>query len=541
MKLSVAIIAKNEEKTLPKLLESIREVDDIVLVDTGSTDKTIEIAKSYGVRVFEKKFDIIINKKLKEKIFEITGKEVNVGDKVFDFASARNWISKQAKHDMIFMPDCDEIVEWNLQEVEKFLDDRYDKVSYKYTFSFDANGKPIIEFNHSKLYNRKRVNWHRTVHEVLIPETFTTNVDGWMTDQELNFLYQLSKKYNTISEIGSWKGRSTNALLTGCKGMVTAIDHFQGSDEKDLTHGAVGIYEQFLENTKWANNLEVYKMSSEEASKKDEKFEMVFIDGEHTYEGVKKDIELWRGKATKIICGHDYCDAWKGVMKAVDESFEKVGVVGSIWYVVLEGDITDTLPIKEGFCKDIYLKHYQNKQTNREQYLIGLTVDYIINGYNDRNIHYLARELYYKGQYEKAIELFTQHIKSNGWRTEQGQSYIFMGDCYRKLGNDIKAIECYSIGFSYDVKRREGLLGLAKIYYDRKQWKDAEILYRASLLIEKGSYYANSSANYGHFPLGMLSVCLYYQGKKDESLDYLKKAIELDPSNETYNNNLAYY
>jgi glycosyltransferase involved in cell wall biosynthesis len=541
MKFSIALISKNEEKTLPKLLESIKGVDDIVLVDTGSTDKTIEIAKSFGVRVFEKRFDIIITKELKEKIFEITGREVNIGDKIFDFASARNWIAEKAKNDMIFSPDCDEVLEWNLQEVEKFLDDNYGKVSYRYTFSFDQNGKPIIEFNNCKFYNRKRVNWQRTVHEVLIPETFTTNIDGWMTDEELNFLYQLSKKYKTIAEIGSWKGRSTNALLKGCKGKVTAIDHFKGSDEKDLTHGAVGIYEQFLDNTKWADNLEVYKMSSEEASKKEETFEMVFIDGEHTYEGVKKDIDLWKGKATKIICGHDYCNGWKGVMKAVDENFKNVGVVGSIWYVILDGNIDDALPIKEVFCKDIYLKHYQNKQTNREQYLIGLAVDFIINGYNDRNIHYLARELYYKGEHKKAIDLFTMHVKSNGWRTEQGQSYIFMGDCYRYLGNDNKAIECYSIGFSYDVKRREGLLGLAKIYYDNKQWKEAEILYRASLLIEKGSYYANSSYNYGHLPYGQLSVCLFYLNKKEESLEMLKKALELDPENKIYKENLKYY
>lgn len=541
MKFTVAIISKNEEATISKLLESIKGVDDIVLVDTGSTDKTIEIAKSYGVRVFENKFDIIITPELKEQIFNLTGEETNVGDKVFDFASARNWIAQQAKHDMIFMPDCDEVVEWNLLEVEKFLDDCYDSVSYKYTFSFDKYNKPIVEFNGSKFYNRKKAKWERIVHEIIVPETYKTSVEGWMTEEELNFLYQLSKKYNTIAEIGSWKGRSTNALLTGCKGKVTAIDHFQGSDEKDKTHKAVGIYEQFVENTKWANNLEVYKMSSEEASSKDEQFEMVFIDGEHTYEGVKKDIELWKGKATKIICGHDYCDAWEGVKKAVDEKFEKVGTVGSIWYVVLEGDITDALPFKSGFCKDLYLKHYQNKETNRSQYERGLAIDYIINGYNDRNCHYLARELHYKGRYEKAIELFKKHIENKGWKTEQGQSYIFMGDCYRSLGNDEKAIECYAIGFSYDVKRREGLLGLAKIYYDRKQWRDAEILYKASLLIERGSYYANSSSNYGHFPLGMLSVCLYYLGKKEESLEFLNKALELDPENETYKNNLTYY
>ncbi len=50
--LSVAIITKNEEKDLPRCLESISFADDIVVVDSGSTDATVEIAKKYGCRVF---------------------------------------------------------------------------------------------------------------------------------------------------------------------------------------------------------------------------------------------------------------------------------------------------------------------------------------------------------------------------------------------------------------------------------------------------------------------------------------------------------
>ncbi len=50
--LTLAMIVKNEEFFLPQCLESVKGiVDDMVIVDTGSTDKTIEIAKSYGARV----------------------------------------------------------------------------------------------------------------------------------------------------------------------------------------------------------------------------------------------------------------------------------------------------------------------------------------------------------------------------------------------------------------------------------------------------------------------------------------------------------
>ena len=66
-------------------------------------------------------------------------------------------------------------------------------------------------------------------------------------------------------------------------------------------------------------------MTSEEAHEqlKDRKWDMIFIDALHTYEGVKKDIELWKDNATVILSGHDYTPGWPGVVKAVDESVGK--------------------------------------------------------------------------------------------------------------------------------------------------------------------------------------------------------------------------
>ena len=54
---SVVILTLNEERALPACLESLRGVDDIVLLDSGSTDRTVEIAKTAGLRVFTRPFD----------------------------------------------------------------------------------------------------------------------------------------------------------------------------------------------------------------------------------------------------------------------------------------------------------------------------------------------------------------------------------------------------------------------------------------------------------------------------------------------------
>ena len=52
--LGVIIITKNEEKNIARCLESVKWVDEIIVVDSGSTDKTIEIARSYNAKVIQR-------------------------------------------------------------------------------------------------------------------------------------------------------------------------------------------------------------------------------------------------------------------------------------------------------------------------------------------------------------------------------------------------------------------------------------------------------------------------------------------------------
>lgn len=59
---------------------------------------------------------------------------------------------------------------------------------------------------------------------------------------------------------------------------------------------------------------------------------MVFIDADHSYEGVKEDIDWAVGCGVPIISGHDYSDAHPGVVRAVNERFpDNLRVMGSLW------------------------------------------------------------------------------------------------------------------------------------------------------------------------------------------------------------------
>lgn len=82
--LSLCMIVKNEEQFLPACLKSIKNyVDEIIIVDTGSTDKSIEIAKRYGAKVYEHPWEN-------------------------DFAKHRNQSISYARGDWILILDADE-------------------------------------------------------------------------------------------------------------------------------------------------------------------------------------------------------------------------------------------------------------------------------------------------------------------------------------------------------------------------------------------------------------------------------------------------
>lgn len=92
MQLSVIVIAKNEEKLISDCLESVSWADEIIVLDTGSTDKTVEIAK-----------------RKKAKVFLSKEKEMN-------FSSWRNEALKKAKGDWVLFLDADERITPALKE-----------------------------------------------------------------------------------------------------------------------------------------------------------------------------------------------------------------------------------------------------------------------------------------------------------------------------------------------------------------------------------------------------------------------------------------
>lgn len=181
-------------------------------------------------------------------------------------------------------------------------------------------------------------------------------IDGWMELPELEWLATAASNRQTIIEVGSWKGRSTKALAMAMPigGVVYAVDHWEGSvTERDSVHkeaseiGSNALFDIFKDNL--AGELAILRVAPvrmESGLAADLLFkligrrgaDMVFIDAEHTYESVSRDIRNYDRlvRSGGLLCGHDYQMAFQGVCRAVDELVpnRKVMEGGAIWYAV---------------------------------------------------------------------------------------------------------------------------------------------------------------------------------------------------------------
>lgn len=164
-----------------------------------------------------------------------------------------------------------------------------------------------------------------------------SHIDGYMREDELEWLYNTSKRMSSIAEIGCWMGRTTFALCSGCKGTVYAVDHFKGSEEHQaiIAEKNLHLYDEFLKNVGHFQNLQIYKMDSIAAAKLIETIDMVFIDATHEYDDVMQDIDLWAPKCKKMVAGHDYGSyrVAEVVAKKFNGNFRNGPL--AIWYVPL--------------------------------------------------------------------------------------------------------------------------------------------------------------------------------------------------------------
>ncbi|HEV2275847.1 MAG TPA: glycosyltransferase family 2 protein [Acidobacteriaceae bacterium] len=159
--ISVLILTKNEERNLPACLETVKWSDDIHVLDSHSTDATVDIAKSHGSRVWFRPFD--------------------------SFSAQQNWALSNIdfKYPWVFYFDADERVTPQLAAaMQKAVQSPGDAVAFRLQrrdFFLDKWLKHVqVTAFYPRLFRPEKMRYERLGHPVSVPDGPVAQVDGYL-------------------------------------------------------------------------------------------------------------------------------------------------------------------------------------------------------------------------------------------------------------------------------------------------------------------------------------------------------------------------
>ncbi len=181
-KLSVIIITNNEEANLPRCLKSVDFADEIIINDSGSADRTLEIAREHNCRIIETEFA--------------------------GFGCAKQAALAQATGDWVLSIDADEEVDQQLRESITTAVEQNDAVAYQFNRKSQFLGRWI---NHSgwypdyliRLFRREQAHFNdAAVHESVEIKGAVKRLEGHLlhyTDPNLTHYFRKLNRYTSLS------------------------------------------------------------------------------------------------------------------------------------------------------------------------------------------------------------------------------------------------------------------------------------------------------------------------------------------------------
>lgn len=194
-----------------------------------------------------------------------------------------------------------------------------------------------------------------TVSEYAILESRFSNVQGWMSGVEgyaLMLMAAHGPGAGEIVEIGSWMGKSACWLAAGSKSAqrekIHAIDPFDGGPmlkEHPIIREQGTTYHMFVDNLTSAGLFDyvvpIVATSRQAARAWDKPIRLLFIDGDHSYEAVKTDFEMWSRFliADALIAFDDVTGGYEGAKRYYDallqgdQRYREIARVGKMKFI----------------------------------------------------------------------------------------------------------------------------------------------------------------------------------------------------------------
>jgi len=145
MKIAVYTITKNEAHFIPRWFESCKDADELVVLDTGSTDDTVKVARDLGITVYENTFS----------------------PWRFDVARNHNLNLVSDDVDFCIALDADEIIIPGWRQALESINPTTTRPRYKYVWSWKQDGSEGLVYGGDKIHSRHDYEWKHPVHEVL--------------------------------------------------------------------------------------------------------------------------------------------------------------------------------------------------------------------------------------------------------------------------------------------------------------------------------------------------------------------------------------
>lgn len=485
---SFCMVVKNAEQTLAQSLVSILdEAEEIIVVDLGSDDRTIEIANNYA-----------------SQVLRYTGPDEPQGPPRYAFNQATQ-----------------EYVAWLQQD--EVLDAEMIRKLASLKFSLDGSEDTVLLAKDRRLF--RRAAGFRMPDEAEAGEGVSTMIAISLCmivrNEEDGLANCLSSVKGIADEIVIVDIGSTDRTKEIAASFTDRIFDFEWTDD----FSAARNYAFSLATKKYILWLDADNHLLE-------KDRQLFIKLKKSL-GLDVDSVTMNDYLTFDTSGNVATSQRRHRIVRRDRGFQWIGAVHE--YLAVSGNIQNS---------DVVITHHNRKMDTERNLQIYLKKEQAGEPFLPRDLYYFANELRDHKQYRKAILYYEKFLNGKqGWMEDNIQACMRIGDCFERLGQKDKQIASMSRSLAYDRPRPEFCCTLGGYFLENNHYENAIFWFTAAVNQERDK---NTLALVTHFHstwLPHLQLCICYDrlGQFDQAIAHNEKALSYYPNHPSMLFNRTYY